>query len=311
MTAPTEPLIKSVQKDNQRKGKIEVLLKLAESLVTPLTVALVGFIGSQYLAERERAETDFRFYTELMSRREESDSALRKEMFNSVLTNFLKPVDERPPEEAVLNLELLAYNFHDSLDLAPLFKEVYNQIYSRNLKKDDKDRLLARLDSVTSRVKEKQISTLEESGAKLDATISFQSLKEENTQIIEGGEVLNKSYSPKPLKIEEQVSKEQRAKIELLEIDRNRREVMVRLIVNSSSRVETVFRIGYFDFPMLNNVRLPDSNRCAVVLRDFQSDSAEFVFVFFPASRASLKDKPYYDELTSYLQSKRNNLRER
>lgn len=302
---------RNTQISNQPKSKLSALLKLAESLVTPLTVALVGFMGSQYLAQRERAETDFRFYSDLMSRREVSDSELRKEMFNSVLSNFLKPVGERPSEESILNLELLAYNFHDSLDLAPLFKEVYGQIFKGKLRKDEKLLLLARLDGLTDRVKEKQISTLEEAGARLDETIFFDNLEVRNGEVIKGHEVLDKPFYTKFTGNHELPPEKMKAKLELLRIDKIKREVMARLIVHAPTKVEVVISVGFFDFPMLNNIRLPDSNRCAVVLKEFGQNSAEFVFVFFPASRASLKDKPYYDELTGYLQSKRSKEREK
>src|SRR5262245_38790993 len=141
---------------------MDTFLKVVEQLVMPLTLALVGLFVSQYLKNREEAETNFRFLTELMSRREESDSGLRKDMFNSVLSNFLKPAGERPPEQSILNLELLAYNFDDSLDLAPLFKDVHSQISTGKLQREETDNLLARLDGVTKRAKDKQISTLED-----------------------------------------------------------------------------------------------------------------------------------------------------
>src|SRR5262245_42144098 len=298
---------------SQPNNKMDTFLKLAEKLVMPLTLALVGFFVSQYLNDREQAETDFRFLTELMSRREESDSGLRKEMFNSVLTNFLKPAGKRPPEESILNLELLACNFDDSLDLAPLFKEVHSQISTGKLQRDEKVNLLARLDSVTKRAKDKQISTLEDSGAKLDGTLSFASLHEERGEVFEGGEVINGTFTPKLSGNELETPKGRRAKIEVLRLNRDLREVTVRMIVQgpSGSEADGVLKVGFFDFPMLNNVRLPGGNRCAIVLREFGKDSAEIVFVFFPGTRASLKDKPYFDELTNYLQSKRDSPRKK
>jgi hypothetical protein len=53
-----------------------------------------------------------------MSRREEAESSLRKDMFVSIIASFLKP-GTNDLSAKVLNLELLAYNFHDSLNLKP------------------------------------------------------------------------------------------------------------------------------------------------------------------------------------------------
>jgi hypothetical protein len=331
------------QEENRVKGRLDAMLK---HLVTPLTVALVGIIGSQYLTAREQKETEFRFYSELMSQREEADSRLRQEMFNSVLNNFLSPAESRllgaptpnskpglpnpdsilgrPADQSVLNLELLAYNFHESLDLAPLFKEVCSQISGSRLTKEERDRLRSRVDDVVRKVKEKQISAIEESGVKLDGTIYFESLKEEQGQVTEGGEVIKSEPEAGADKAAAQDLKS--VSVEVMKIDRLSRELMVRMIVHrnarsnpdgddTSSKTDVVLRIGLFDFPMLNNVRLPGGNRCAVVLREFDLDSqgrngsAEITFVYFPASRASLKDRPYYDELTKYLQSRREGAR--
>jgi len=62
------------------------------------------------------------------------------------------------------------------------------------------------------------------------------------------------------------------------------------------------FLVGFFDFPMIDNTRISGSQRVAVVLRDWLKDqSAEVAFVYFPGSRASLKEKPYYDEVLDEL----------
>src|SRR5262249_47243747 len=60
-------------------------------------------------------------YTELESQREASESGLRKDMFNSILGNILKNAKDAPSlDEKILQLELLTYNFHESLNLIPL-----------------------------------------------------------------------------------------------------------------------------------------------------------------------------------------------
>jgi hypothetical protein len=64
---------------------------------------------------------------------------------------------------------------------------------------------------------------------------------------------------------------------------------------------DLVFWVGYFDFPMLDNTWLPEGNRCAVVLREFHETSALITLVYFPASRASVKEKPYYDDVIREL----------
>ncbi len=111
--------------------KLGLVLHSSGGLLTAVTVALIGFIGSNYLKDRELretqarektqiAETNTRVWVELMSKREEAESALRKDMFVSIIQSFLRP-GSASLDERVLNLELLSYNFHESLTLKPLF----------------------------------------------------------------------------------------------------------------------------------------------------------------------------------------------
>ena len=55
--------------------------------------------------------------------------------------------------------------------------------------------------------------------------------------------------------------------------------------------------MGFFDFPMIDNTRLDRDQRCAVVLNAFEDTSADITVAFFPGSYASLKEKPYYQEV--------------
>src|SRR5262245_30409389 len=92
-------------------------------LLTALAVAFVGMEGSKGIDRRQAAETNARLYSELMSRREEAESSLRKDMFVSIIQSFLQPSAE-DLDGKVLNLELLAYNFNESLNLKPLFLDL-------------------------------------------------------------------------------------------------------------------------------------------------------------------------------------------
>ena len=98
-------------------------------------------------------ETNVRIYTELMSRREEAESALRKDMFVSMIQSFLKP-GSGSLDEKVLNLELLSYNFHESLNLKPLFVYIDRQI--RDSREPAKKDYLERLQRVATEITRKQ-----------------------------------------------------------------------------------------------------------------------------------------------------------
>ena len=60
-------------------------------------------------------------------------------MFRSIIQSFVTPKKDDPPdmEEQLLNLELLAYNFHESLNLKPLFIHLWKKINHSTVKDDN------------------------------------------------------------------------------------------------------------------------------------------------------------------------------
>src|SRR5437868_7753289 len=156
------------QKDKWEKA--DVILKPVGGLLTALAVACAGFFGSRYLERSQAADTNSRVYAELMSKREEADSNLRKDMFNSIIGTFLSKDSKKVlrPESLVLNLELLAYNFHESLDLGPLFRHVQRQLAGQDANGQvppNSKELQFRLERVAEEVKERQLAAISDSGS--------------------------------------------------------------------------------------------------------------------------------------------------
>jgi hypothetical protein len=284
--------------------KMAVVLQSGGGLLTAVTVAILGFLGSNYLKDRENAETasrermqateaNIRIYTELMSRREEAESALRKDMFVSMIQTFLKPASGSL-DEKVLNLELLSYNFHESLNLKPLFVYIDKQIHAS--RGPERREQLDRLHRVATEITRKQMLVLEGAGAKFDRIIDLDSLKrnpggipvDDGTLTLDG---ISRDFS-----------------VVVLEADLAKRELKFRLEVRTPKdtlgNVQTnsaEFWVGFFDFPMIDNTRLDHDQRCALVLNAFEENSADITVVFFPGSYASLKEKPYYQEVVQNL----------
>jgi hypothetical protein len=67
------------------------------------------------------------------------------------------------------------------------------------------------------------------------------------------------------------------------------------------SDVEVEFGLSFFDFPMIDNTRLSCDQRCAIVLNGFDDSAARITVIYFPGSYASLKDKPYYEDVLKKL----------
>src|SRR5215468_1317835 len=72
------------------KEKRPWLLEAIKVAAMPLVTAILGFAINSSLDSRQAHETNTRLYADMMGRREESDSALRKDMFRSILDTFMQ-----------------------------------------------------------------------------------------------------------------------------------------------------------------------------------------------------------------------------
>ncbi len=153
--------------------KVSVVLHPVGGLLTAFAVTFVGMKGSQLLERRQSLDTNARLYSELMSRREEAESSLRKDMFVSIISSFLQP-SQGDLDGKILNLELLAYNFHDSLNLKPLFLDI-----QRRLKKStdaERDDYRLRINRVAREITAKQLCSLEGHGKSFRRSVDFDAL---------------------------------------------------------------------------------------------------------------------------------------
>src|SRR5258706_6041619 len=164
-----------VKKDGCEKAK--VILEPVGGLLTALAVAGLGFYGSRVIESRQALDSNSRLYSELMSKREESESALRKDMFNSIIGSFLSAgTSAGSLESQVLNLELLTENFHESLNLKPLFLHLEREII-RIKDTTQRQEFQTRLEKVAREVTRKQMWVLEEAGKKFQRRIDLDTLR--------------------------------------------------------------------------------------------------------------------------------------
>ena len=274
--------------------KIQILVQPLGGLFTAFAIAIIGYRSSEYLNRRQMIEENTRLYSEIMSKREESESALRKDMFQTIIGSFVNASDKNDLDSSVLNLELLAYNFHESLNLKPLFVDLKRRIEHQAsvtrsaAAKAEYDGYMDRLERVAREIARKQVIVLEGVGRKFDRSIDL-------TTDAEGT-----SLEPDTLELD---SLRATIGIDVLHVDKANKQVDLNLTVEMPDpklgrQTKTAsFTVSYFDFPMIDNTRLPGGDRCAIVLNNFNDYSADLTVVLFPGAYASLKEKPYYSEV--------------
>jgi hypothetical protein len=249
--------------------------------------------GSQVIDRRQSADTNARLYSELMSRREEAESSLRKDMFATIIGSFLKP-GEADLDSKVLNLELLAYNFHDSLSLKPLFLDLQRRIAVTP--EPQREQYRERLDDVARETTARQLFSLEGHGDSFRRTVDLGELARTGRfgQDIEPGDL---TVNGSPLHIE----------LRALHLDPGLQQLEIRMKVSATDHgpeltdSRATFHVGWYDFPLIDNTRLANDMRCAVTLSAWSATHADLTTTCFPGEFASLKDHPYYDEVIRKL----------
>lgn len=306
-------------------------MDLLKTIALPLVTLLLGAMFNESLTTRQAAANKANLLTEMTARREQDDSDLRKDMFQKILDTFMnkdpKLAPERLLQQQVLNLEMLAYNFHESLDIGPLFKDVRRRIPDAT--NGPNYALRTRLEKVAHEVIERQLTTLADRGSvevgdasptgvnDLTAYVSFGPHTVPDSKIKPGAGVSRLCLSMDSVDMRHY----RQFKLELLAYDAVTRELQVRLYVSqpiseaecrkpdldvaAKREIDTNFWVGLFDFPMIDNTRLTHSERCAVSLTDLNSSVLKIAAAYFPASRASLKDKRYYEEVLHDLEGDR------
>lgn len=276
-------------KEKDLWDKAAIVLQPVGGLLAALAVAGLGFFGSQFIERRQAEETRARFTSELISKREEADSALRKDMFVSIIQSFLKP-ESTSIDDRLLKLELLAYNFHESLNLKPLFFQLERDTYNAGGAKGGE--LRERLSKVAREVTRKEMVVLEEAGKSFERTVDFDELAGNPGGIPLEAAVLTLN------KVERNFA------LVVKKVDARRKEMQIRLEVKTRNEDTGEYRtddaefwVGYYDFPMIDHVRLSRDQRFAVILKNFSGGSARIAAVYFPGAYASLKEKPYVQEL--------------
>jgi hypothetical protein len=280
----------------------------------------------QRMEEQKAQETRIQLYTTLMNQREGADTGLRKDLFGHLMTKVVGQRDDAVKlRDQVLNLELLANNFHDSIDLRALFYAVQRDLIDKSESKDRQAELRARLKRIAAEIRNRQFSALVELANSAHFTIDLSKV--------------TKDYSEPPLVCEihdkKTGTKDEYVVLSGVEKDKLRKFHIRTLVLAKNETTEEInvriqiitetdtgkynlqaaeMWVGSFDFPAIDSLRIQGSDhRCAVVLNHFEKSMdekeepnfAKISILVFPGCRASLKEKAYYENVADQLLPRR------
>ena len=298
-------------------------LEWTKVVLLPLVTLVISIVGSWYFTnlskdreERqsqqaqasETRDSKQRLYAQLLTQREQSDATIRKDMFEVVLGRFLSDRQQGNLSDQVLQLELLANNFNQSLDLAPLFKDLARRLASApELAQPQRDALRKRLDLTASNVIFKQVDSLSRRGFVTQKQLTLAGWEKS----------FGKPFIEATVPLARLAPSSATAKdgaitfaVEVIGVSVERREIEIRLRVSfpgqGTQNVDRHFWVGQYDFPMLDNTQLSHGLRTSVVMTDFTASKTKdgkdsgyvsFHLVVFPAASASFKERQDYDDI--------------
>jgi hypothetical protein len=261
----------------------------------PLALAYLSHRYEQTTAKNQAADARLRLYTELLTSREQADSGLRKDMFGKVLDTFMTKRDGDIDQQLV-ELELLAANFQDSLNLSPLFRQIRRKI--ENQPQNEKRAFTERLESVASDVKDRQIEALELVGAKMDGTVNFAQLEAGTSAAVVDKELSFSDPGGTDTPGGGPGIHKRHFHVEALEWDKQLHRLLVQ--VHDGSK-QWVIAVDPFDFPLVDYTRISNTERFTVAMTSYSDEYAQLKFLYFPSSRSGVSDKPYIDQVLASL----------
>jgi len=348
----------------QKRDWIDICLKATTPLLVGIALALVGLYGERTMTAISNKQESARLITELQIKREQDESALRKDIFAQALEAFLlkgrataegdlRELSLREMSKQLLRLELLALNFGDSLSLSPLFTELRRDLNHAQPRDDEKrgfeerqEMLLRRLNSLAKRVASAQLSSLLQRGQEKSVRIPLNVYAEQLSEGlpcsvllfkdqeyswpqdlvlpqlgIPSEEYKNKGIADPALQAIYKDSFSQTARIEfqgverflevyVKEVDHCNNSMTVQILVHRKDsgdpEVDPNFRLDFFNFPIVDNTRLQNNHRLAIVIEEFdlgEEPHIKLSAVVFPSEYASLRDRPGMEEARQLLES--------
>lgn len=266
------------------KPPITSRFDIITKVVTAIGALLAGIFIPVVINYNQEKNRETQLYVQIMTQREQSDSALRSQMFNSLISSYFGQDIIRDPEKQMMYLYLLTLNFQEFFDARPLFEDLDNRVTPAQrsrliaIARDAADRQVNMLTKPENEPIEMTLCVEENEGCKRMDTFTIKGKKDHSYQF----SALLRQVS----------SSEARVRVSSAEGSFNFKTVEIG--------------VSYFDTPFMNNTKLIDGSRFSFVLKNMDPvrQMATIEVVTFPEEYMNLRDRPYFDEMLSRLGAK-------
>jgi hypothetical protein len=286
---------------DEKSGKSKAFSEFLKNSFAPIALALLTFFGVT-ISNRIAA-------LDLLSKREESETSLRAQMFASLLDPLVGVKGGGPlgVDREALMVSLLALNFHEDFELGPLLRHVDERLAHPKREKiadSTAQDLRGELRSIARRITERQVAGI------LGTTLAKpgDSASVVQLQLEQRGSDYCLSQVGKPDTVQILLPSPDRTHWLFLTAcnpDWVNQTIRVGYNVQSNAKevadagdgdansVSGAFVLTWYDFPLTDNLRLPDGNRFAVTMRAVHDDSTMTLkVVWFPKTYFTPRERP-------------------
>jgi hypothetical protein len=269
---------------------------LIKTLAMPTAICVVPLLFEVVLHAHDERSNQLTLYTQLLSQREAADMTVRQAIFDKVLDKYLPP-DSKDVDTQLVGLELMADNFHESVDISPLFWQLDRQVMKQSDTPARSDRL-SELERIAGVVKSRQVEGLENAGRKTEISLDLDVPPDQQKNFACDWRL------PRLTGARGDASMKRHFEVGLVKGDLAGRRLQIQLSYSTPGDTRQVLIwADLYDFPLMNFTRISDEERVAIVLTrlDTESRSATVTLVYYPSSRSGTGDKPYIDDVMSRL----------
>src|SRR5574337_59591 len=295
--------------EERHSGRILDWIDAIAKVAVPIAVAVATWVGAHYANTFQRQMSG----ATLLSEREKAESQLRASMFSSLIDPIIgsKRGDGMSADGERLLVELLARNFHEHIELKPLFYRVDKRLAGEGAREARRS-----LRSVADRIIDRQIASLrkegsanssDRAGARVDMlTITEPPLTPAQKAVLDSLAANEQRPYQVVATLKEPISGltspdgQHRLTVVVDEADWANHRLRVQL-VDVSTKGESLnsnvaFTLTHFDFPLTDNTLFPDGNRIALALSSVQADmglkSVVLKLIWFPKDYFTPRERP-------------------
>lgn len=274
------------------KQESKDLIELMAKIVTAASALIAGIAIPVVLNYNEGKNRQSQLYVQIMSQREQSDSALRERMFNALISSYFGKEVSTDPEKQIMFLNLLTLNFQEFFDAKPLFEDLDGKLKGESRRK---------LQKIAREVADRQINMLNKPDqGPIELMLCGEPEDDCRNTVAFSLNGLKRAYH---------------FNVELLDVGTSAVSVRVSPAQEGAQPKSFDFKpiefeVSYYDTPFMNNTRLTDGSRFAITLKnsDPAAKMAVLKIVIFPEEFMSLRDRPYFDEILAKVKEEKKGI---